>query len=331
MREKTNEMVMFTTDKDYLYLEGRVEIKFINSIESLSDEIIEIVEKNNREISNYDHILNLKGFKLKEILSENIFFRGHSNSSYKLVPSIARENWKENEDKMYNELLFNNHEEFKEAKSGINILKKMQHYNLPTRLLDITRSMLTAFYFVVEENNNFDGEIIIFQDSNFKYGDSDTVSILSSLPSLTFDEKQAISEFVFYEEKGTIIKDGKLDEIDRLVDIIRREKPGFITKIKTQDLSKPIIVVPTQDNPRMVRQNAAFIICALNSFVPDNINSLRISNINKVKPIFIIKNGSKEKLRKKLSMLGYNKSTLFPEIESVATFIKDKYKKKKGY
>ena len=120
---------------------------------------------------------------------------------------------------------------------------------------------------------------------------------------------------------------GELVEIDRLVDIIRREKPGFTAKIKPKDLYTPIIVVPTQDNPRMVRQNAAFIICALNNSKPDDINNLRISNVQKEKPIFIINKGLKNEFRKVLSILGYDKPTLFPEIDSVATSIKNKYNK----
>ena len=46
----------------------------------------------------------------------------------------------------------------------------------------------------------------------------------------------------------------------------------------------------------------------------------------KTKERIIIDKDSKDKIRKELNTLGFNQSTLFPEIDKVAEYVRDKYK-----
>lgn len=47
---------------------------------------------------------------------------------------------------------------------------------------------------------------------------------------------------------------------------------------------------------------------------------------NPNKERIIIDRDSKDKIRKELNTLGFNQSTLFPEIDKVAEYVRDKYK-----
>ena len=81
--------------------------------------------------------------------------------------------------------------------------------------------------------------------------------------------------------------------------------------------------MPKKDNNRIIKQDGAFIICGINSN-PENIinQNLRLTTAGKTVLVFI---SNKEELIEELKLLSINKSSLFPEIDSVADYIKSKY------
>ncbi|HGU0868934.1 TPA: FRG domain-containing protein, partial [Escherichia coli] len=88
------------------------------------------------------------------------FFRGHANKEFSLLPSIYRnKRWLSNEDKIIREIIMRCPNEFISMKSSFEKLVKMQHYDLPTRLLDITENPLVALYFACVGEYERDGEI----------------------------------------------------------------------------------------------------------------------------------------------------------------------------
>ena len=120
-----------------------------------------------------------------------MFFRGHSEVSYDLKPSLFRkEEWLSNEKRMCLELMAKCPFEFERLGSHIEKLAEMQHYGLPTRLLDITQNPLIALFFACESQSSYHGEIIIFSQKleAIKYFQSDTVAMLASLPLFTKNE-----------------------------------------------------------------------------------------------------------------------------------------------
>ncbi|WP_228145436.1 FRG domain-containing protein [Acinetobacter schindleri] len=259
------------------------------------------------------------------------FFRGHSDLNYKLIPNIYRENIIKHEHILFKELLLRCPQDFEYCKTTFELLVKMQHYSLPTRLLDITTNPLVALYFACQSKPKCDGEIIIFEipTSNIKYYDSDTVSILSNLSRVDSNfglptnlDKDVLPFGDEYDEM--IVKFNNSYELRKLIYEIQSEKPHFVPRMDPDVLSKVLCVKPKMDNPRVIRQDGAFFLFGIEGYKnkPAEIDQKYIlSKENKI----IIPANSKERLIKNLELLGITEATIFPEIDRVASYIRKNY------
>ena len=143
-------------------------------------------------------------------IQEEVWFRGQPNYSDRLTPSLFRHEQKDgsklfyNEAGMYEEFIRRYPDHSKSHKNIFEWLTLMQHYGLPTRLLDWTTNLLVALYFCCRENKNEDGAIFAFNPTSFLLKD---YFFIDFLETLVFSK----NEFHFYE---TIVKlaDNKFDE-----------------------------------------------------------------------------------------------------------------------
>ena len=174
-------------------------------------------EKSTSEVTSVSDFIEkvLQLNKEKEAGGE-IFYRGHAATSWQLLPSIFRKSKKEPESRgiekehlLFRDMVARLPQSFSSCESALDYLVQMQHYELPTRLLDVTTNPLVALYFACEpipapaENEN--GKVFLFSvaEKRIKHYDSDTASTLANLAKCKYEEIELPlygKDIYFYEE-----------------------------------------------------------------------------------------------------------------------------------
>lgn len=144
-------------------------------------------------------------------------YRGHNIYSWKLEPSLYRKDNKKllsKENMIINDAIIKYPNDLIKHKTNFEKLAFLQHYNIPTRLLDLTENPLVALFFACFGNNKTQEASVIILSINediVKYNSSDSVGILSAFSRLSNDKIKAIeSQF-----EG-IIKKSSIESIKRI-------------------------------------------------------------------------------------------------------------------
>lgn len=247
-------------------------------------------------------------------------FRGHGSIEWIASPSIFRQSQRvlNSEYLMVRDLVSRYPDHFINDRTMFDRLVRMQHFGLPTRLLDVTSNPLVALYFTVAEEPEIDGSLIIFRVSaeRKKYYDSDSVSCVCNLANLKNSEKEIIEN----TPAKKISEFMKLNPAQRLYQFIREEKPHFRPDIQKEDLFRQYYVVAKQNNARIIAQNGAFLAFGLKwdhgSSFGDDIKafSLRVPKLKK------------SAIKDELGTIGIHAGALFPEIDRAAAQIIETYR-----
>lgn len=280
------------------------------------------------------------------------YFRGEPADfeSTALQPSIYRKlDHLKNEHHIYREMQRFNDYEFSEDKSTIDRLSRMQHYLLPTRLIDLSEDALTALYFAVETRTKCEDAVvyvIAIENEKIKYYDSDTVSVIANLAKSPLDNTdfpEKSKRFIAQDAKNTMLKSNAIEEYknckstDFLLHDIKEDKGYFSHIINPKHIFSIQFVKPKLTNTRIYGQKGAFLLFGLNiDNVEKRIPIIEYNNkqpylldnvliqhpIKKILKIKINRTINLEELRK----IGITKPYIYTGLDKISEHLKDIYK-----
>ena len=128
--------------------------------------------------------------------SETVVYRGMADTEYDLLPGLARIKKPEHEMEatLINDFLTRRPDAFS-GLAEFDTLAKMQHYGLPTRLLDFSLNPLVALYFACETKTAKSGRVLC-HSTYIKNDSSEYVNtICTSTTKKMFDDNYTVEEY----------------------------------------------------------------------------------------------------------------------------------------
>ena len=238
---------------------------------------------------------------------KHLFFRGHSKLSYPLIPSVFR-----NPHYSEKEILL----DFKQYAPEHNIkydfiyecdkvLCDMQHYGLPTRLLDWTINPLIALYFAClkSTSSKLDSEAedgCLFAFNPWEYNKK---IINYEIPE-NHDIHVKTRALLAYGWKFDDIKNYMKDKYHKF-------------DINENDIMRPISCVSPYTNKRKINQRGCFIIAGTSR---DEFDDWEVTKM--FLEYYLIKKENKNTILKELNLLYINEYSVYPDFHGMSKMIK---------
>jgi hypothetical protein len=239
----------------------------------------------------------------------HLWFRGISNERYELTPKSLRPEWKANETSRL--LSFKMQAPTRYSRCPLNDdligwLSLMQHYGLPTRLLDWSESILVGLYFAVEPSE-FSGQSDDNADAavwslcpellnNFTLTKLGRESFYAPIPFSTLAEKSNTKVMPRIELYGPMVEQA-FGITDELTDAV-------------------LAVGPDHVDLRLTMQQAMFTIHGRNAQPLDS-SVYRGIDMNKL----IVPSAFKWAIFNQLAHIGTTRASIFPDLENLAKYI----------
>lgn len=218
-----------------------------------------------------------------------LYFRGVSRSGHRLVPAIYRQNiWTYDADRATQ--LVSEFE--RRAKGSIERYHEltpwawvhlMQHYGLPTRLLDWTQGSLIALYFAVRSPDSAHIPSVWVMDP-YWLNEQSTGEAVVITTDLSTDDEEAAGQQSYYADDMTAL-------------------PRY-----------PIAVLPPHSDRRIVVQQSAFTI---HGKLRDGFHLLAKARPSPRLAKLRLETGQSDYLKAQLYTSGISEATLFPDLEGL--------------
>ena len=210
------------------------------------------------------------------------WWRGHSVIDWSLTPSLYRRGLSENElniNSRFRMMARSRHTNCPHTSEPFPWLFLMQHYRLPTRLLDWTESPLIALFFALEKDVN----------------DVSDAAIWALLPTGLNLHQMGEAKICSYGSRSL----GNL------------AFEAFNRNTTNPD-SRILSVLTEQSDPRQMVQQSAFTIHGSNTPIVD------LPEADSYLSRILIPKKAKKSFRQILGLLGVSRATLFPDLENLA-------------
>ena len=260
------------------------------------------------------------------------YYRGQS-AGWRLRPSVMRSRrFRATEGRMLREAMTRRPQDFAMATTALAQWVLAQHHGLPTRLLDVTRNPLVAFYNAVREGGEAtetDGVVHVFVVPRplVKTFDSDTVSIVANFAKLDRWEQDLLlgKRRAYLPERRAYDSVTRYDHgivMQKLLGLIGQEKPRFEAGVDPRDLFRVFVVEPQQSFERIRAQSGAFFLSAFH----ERFERSCVLRWNQWTPAYRhyvvrVPAAGKRRLLGELTLLGVTRETMFPGLEEAARAI----------
>ncbi|WP_440970906.1 FRG domain-containing protein [Peribacillus frigoritolerans] len=341
-------------------------------------------EKEIREISVGDFTsieLNIRSLKealeVSRIIVSNkndFLFRGQANKEWKIESSLFRKGYDKNKEALlYSEIRHINHSQFN-SEDFNQLSSDMQHYGIPTRLVDWTGNIFNAIYFACvsgSEDLSKDGIVFVMDCPEILDEDSETYKDIQSFLKYRYGYKDDVDAiFPILSKIYESDKKYKFLKIRLSNERIKRqngyfsicfeasedEAYGFLKYMLNEYLKRNNSNVPDQHLDKVVDiikipLDASVMdrICqqvegynAIATEHPIDLAGLKeaLDRFRGIKPFdhimndiqkhdqhikIIIPSTYKKDMTNELDKIGINSSTIYPDLEGMTKYIREKY------
>jgi FRG domain. len=247
------------------------------------------------------------------------WYRGHADKSWDLIPKVQRDFIGMEEELFRKERFLTNNFQ---TRASIFISPKprlddfsgwltlMQHYGLPTRLLDWSRSPLVALYFAVSNNNEKDACVWILAPSK--------LNEVEQLEKPTdIDNETYANTYIYNMSHNTIstmiYTAFKRWKFSSNPDAISKADKKFNHRFKNLE-GKIAACYPTEADNRVYNQFSSFTVHNSSKKLIDFCDETMLQRIT-------IPSQKKKQLLCELSVCGITQSYIFPDLENLAAEI----------